>query len=735
MAFKFGRKKADDNSAAPERVSESSLSNEVVHQGTLRRYMGLIISILGLVLLFAVVIVQDMRIANHARANTARIQAAQKINQYSREIIRDIFDAQASYGEDTNSPHMRSLLTRMQNNTNGFTKIIATLKDGGTDTQLDGSTAHIEANKNEEVKKYLATIDEYWKPLQEKLQAYLAVADDIMSDSSDELESAMTQAKTSNLNLTESADGVIRTVQQEVTKNAKFQSQLQSGAIAAVIIYFLFITYFVIYRSLSKADREAAIARRETDEIMGSVQEGLFLIGEDLRVGHQQSNALKTILPGVEMGGQDFEAVLDNVLSKTDIENTKSYIRQLFKPRVKESLIKSLNPLNRIQVFIDDKQGGLNDRFLRFDFNRVFEDKEIKRVLVSVTDITESVLLEQRLEKEREQNNRQVEMLVKVLRVDPDILAGYMRRGDEVAEKINTILRNPNARGSHGLRAKIDEIFREIHAFKGESSALEFDRFVVIAEEMENKLKELRGQQELAGDDFLAVAVSLDAMMEQLNITRSLQQRLITHATQGAGGDEAKTLQNAAAQMHHGDIDQYLKQYAEQVAERNYKLVEAVVEGFSKAPFDEKKMDMIKSVAVQLIRNAMVHGIETPEARKAKGKSRQGHLGVSLIARDGFYDLIVEDDGKGIDIEAIRDKLRQLPDFNKNPDEMTREELYRAIFVTGMSTATMSTEDAGRGVGMDVVRDRIKSLNGKLAIKSEPGQFTRFTIRLIATGK
>lgn len=703
----------------------------------LKKYFGLVAAIAVLVLLFIGIALFNLMVAAHAREENARLQIAQTLSNHSIEIVRDIFDAQSSYGEDTNSPHMRSVLQRLRDDSADFPKMISLLENGGTLTLEDGTEVTIDPNHNPAVAPQLADLKKEWGPLGERVNAYLKVADDIMADSQSDLESAMTQAKTSNLNLMKSTEGIITAVQEKIREETAFQEKILYGAIGFGILYFLFVI-FVFVRSLLKSDAEAARARREVDEIMSSVQEGLFLVDDQLRVGSQHSQALTQILPGVDISGQQFENVLDKILSKADIENTKSYINQLFKPRVKESLVKSLNPLSRVQVFIDDKKGGLYDKYLRFDFTRVYEGKDIKQVLASVSDITQSVELEQRLEKEREQNTRQVEMLVKVLRVEPSILAGYLRRGDQVAEKINSILREQNHR-TGGLREKTNEIFREIHAFKGESSALEFDRFVSIAEEMETKLKELREKPELAGDDFLSVVVHLDALMEQLEITKTLHERLQLHAQQNnapaasASTHGLKTAMNdVVSQVNHGDVDQYLAHYIDQAAERNYKLVNHHVEGFNKAPFDEIRMDLIKSIAVQLVRNAVVHGIESPEARKAQGKDRHGNIGVSLIHRDGYYDLIVEDDGKGIDKEAIREKLRQIPNFNKDPDTMTEDELYRAIFMSGLSTAQVSTEDAGRGVGMDVVLDRVRSLGAKIAIRSKPNEFTRFTIRISA---
>ncbi len=130
-----------------------------------------------------------------------------------------------------------------------------------------------------------------------------------------------------------------------------------------------------------------------------------------------------------------------------------------------------------------------------------------------------------------------------------------------------------------------------------------------------------------------------------------------------------------------------------------------------------------------LLRNAVVHGIETPERRVAVGKPETGQIHLNLRREGAEVIVEVRDDGAGMNIDAIRNKAVSLGLIR--PDQaLTDEEAMQLILEPGFSTAENLTQAAGRGVGMDVVATEVKKLGGALHMESTPGQGSRFTIRL-----
>jgi len=143
-------------------------------------------------------------------------------------------------------------------------------------------------------------------------------------------------------------------------------------------------------------------------------------------------------------------------------------------------------------------------------------------------------------------------------------------------------------------------------------------------------------------------------------------------------------------------------------------------------------VERIMAPLEHLLRNAVAHGIEPPERRRAAGKPEFGTITVSQ-AREGAEVVVrVSDDGRGIDVDAVRSKAiaRGLMDPEA---ELPDQEILPFILESGFSTAESLNQIAGRGVGMDVVNSEIKQLNGSLAIESVKGEGTAFIVRLPLT--
>jgi two-component system, chemotaxis family, sensor kinase CheA len=144
-------------------------------------------------------------------------------------------------------------------------------------------------------------------------------------------------------------------------------------------------------------------------------------------------------------------------------------------------------------------------------------------------------------------------------------------------------------------------------------------------------------------------------------------------------------------------------------------------------------LDEIGEPIVHLLRNAIDHGIESPEARVAAGKRPEGRL--TLIAsRDRSAVVIrLSDDGKGIDRERVKARAIELGFIDPSRGELSDDELIRLISRPGFSTAAQVTEVSGRGVGIDAVQTRVRALGGTVEIRSVPGQGTTILVRLPIT--
>lgn len=169
------------------------------------------------------------------------------------------------------------------------------------------------------------------------------------------------------------------------------------------------------------------------------------------------------------------------------------------------------------------------------------------------------------------------------------------------------------------------------------------------------------------------------------------------------------------------------------LAKKEGKKVEFIIEG-REIKLDRTVLDEIGVPLVHLLRNAVDHGIETPEERKAMGKEETGTIKLIAKREKKHVEITVSDDGKGVDPDKIREiALRKGIKTRGELDKLSDREALMLIFTPGISSAEKVTDVSGRGVGMDVVKNKIVALGGTVDVESEKNKGTRITLRLPIT--
>lgn len=159
------------------------------------------------------------------------------------------------------------------------------------------------------------------------------------------------------------------------------------------------------------------------------------------------------------------------------------------------------------------------------------------------------------------------------------------------------------------------------------------------------------------------------------------------------------------------------------------KKVKLEIEG-GDTKLDKVIIERIAEPMIHLVRNAIDHGIEAPEERESLGKSEEGHIRIKAFQEGGSVVIEVSDDGRGIDVEKIRQKAIERGLYTEEElAQMSEEEILQIIFQAGFSTKDQATELSGRGVGMDVVANTVRELGGEVSIQTQKSLGT--TVRLI----
>jgi chemotaxis protein histidine kinase CheA len=143
---------------------------------------------------------------------------------------------------------------------------------------------------------------------------------------------------------------------------------------------------------------------------------------------------------------------------------------------------------------------------------------------------------------------------------------------------------------------------------------------------------------------------------------------------------------------------------------------------------DKNTIEALREVFLHTVRNAVDHGIESPEERAAAGKPETGKLEIRCTRESGSMKIVIADDGRGIDLEKIRARVRERGYAAESAAALTKEELTNFIFQSGFSTSSALNSVSGRGVGLDAVRGSVERLKGSIMVESGPGRGTAFTI-------
>jgi two-component system sensor histidine kinase and response regulator WspE len=148
-------------------------------------------------------------------------------------------------------------------------------------------------------------------------------------------------------------------------------------------------------------------------------------------------------------------------------------------------------------------------------------------------------------------------------------------------------------------------------------------------------------------------------------------------------------------------------------------------------PVDRDVLEKLKAPLTHLLRNAVDHGIEKPEQRAAAGKSLRANLTLEASHGAGLLHVCVRDDGGGVDLHKLREKVVRRGYINEGlQHDLNEEELIEFLFLPDFSTRDSVTDISGRGVGLDVVRDMVRALGGTVAVNNREGQGVKFTLQL-----
>jgi chemosensory pili system protein ChpA (sensor histidine kinase/response regulator) len=320
---------------------------------------------------------------------------------------------------------------------------------------------------------------------------------------------------------------------------------------------------------------------------------------------------------------------------------------------------------------------------------------------------------------------------VEMARVDADLLDTMLNNAGEVSifrarldQQVNSIdfnlaeLARTVTRLKEQLRgleieteAQVLNRHQDVDPRRNDFDPLELDRYSSL-QQYSRALAETSG-------DVASIQGLLESLTREAQNLLTQQSRVITE------------LQNSLMRTRMVPFQRHvqrLTRLVRQAANDTGKRAELVVQGAA-AELDRQMLERMVPPLEHMLRNAVVHGIESPARRASLGKPDVGRISISLERDGAEVVIVVADDGAGISVKLIREKAIALGLADANA-KLTDEEAVQLILEPGFSTAGHVTQAAGRGVGMDVVATEVKKLGGGLFIDTDAGKGSRFTIRL-----
>jgi PAS domain-containing protein len=507
---------------------------------------------------------------------------------------------------------------------------------------------------------------------------------------------------------------------------------------------------------------------RLTDAILKSTAQGIFLLDGKGRIQPQVSNSLAALFRRADFSNLTFERLIGPIVSAKTLSAARNHIAKLLDGTPKSAGSEDSNPLQDVEVKLANPDGTSETAHFQFEINAVNEAEETPVWLVRVTDITARVQQNRELEDLRERMRTLAEILRGVLQTGGARFAAFLHRADASMKTINTVLKKP-AREADAFRGKLEETLEEVDRLRRDAAAFKLTALEAATRRFEDSLQDLRTRGALSGSDFLPLAVKLDHLFGQFALIRQLvaqagpiaesdstpqtpmtdngtqiieapkftAQMAEQAAEQSAAPAEELTVHRAPVARRTprevaraGSLDSTLTGLTELVAQEHNKTVALECKGMHLVP--PRYQSTIKNVSIQLIRNAVMHGIESPATRQAAGKRPKGTLNLEFRALpDDSFELHFQDDGCGLDPDKVRATAVARGLITEEAAARLRDrQAIKLIFKSGYSTLPQVPGEPAHGTGMSLVRRYVHEAGGKIALASLLGHETRFKLTL-----
>lgn len=492
-----------------------------------------------------------------------------------------------------------------------------------------------------------------------------------------------------------------------------------SFAFRSIGVYILILAITIVYEltKISKERRVFSLNRtlaEERDEIAAmkdNLKVGLFLMDKDLIIQAQYSKALESILDKTNLQETNFLNCLKNSLSDKELSTTQDYFEMVFNKSFDAQMLEDINPLQQV-VYVSNN--SKKDKILRCAFSTITRENGQIFILGFIEDITYEVELQRQLDQEEGKREQEMHALFEVIHVEPRVLDDFIEDVEYEFDRINAVLKDKTKDSSQIMV----DLYQSVHAIKSNAVILGLDSFAQKVHALEDSIRELREASSISFDQILHITLEIEKIMKLKDGFRDIIQK-ISNFTQS----DSRINENEV-------FKQTLEKTVKKASTELGKKVHFVITKLDDGALELGPRRIMKEILMQLVRNAVYHGIESPELREISGKNSTGSIKLTIMLQKNTVIMDLSDDGKGLDFASISEKAEQKGLITDKIMLKDKSALVQVLFSAGFSTNTSADMYAGRGVGLNLVKERIAELKGSINLKSEEGKGTNFRVVL-----
>ena len=476
---------------------------------------------------------------------------------------------------------------------------------------------------------------------------------------------------------------------------------------------------------LEKAEKEQALSDKQyltsqAEIIFANVNQGIFLLDQDFIIDSFYSKETEAIFDEESLAKTNFLNLMKPKLMQRDQEALDLFAEHLFNPEIREDVVNRLNPVTQVEIFNDGKSSNIENRYIGFTFSRVIKDDKIYRILVTVLDETENVLMQRKIQEAEKRNKKESEQLLAILKVNPKVLSEYL---DATIQSLEGISVKYESSMGTGFDELLGYTFTIVHSAKGNASLINLKLVEDKLHKVENSIADLKVKEDLEGKNFLRIIYEVTEVVSILKNMKEMLARIADAYNQFSGDKNVEDSNELLIST--------LKKGISKLSQEKGKEINFVFEENDLVIPDKYKLD-IKDMSIQLIRNSIIHGIEEADDRQFLGKPENGTIKIDVKNLDkGQLQFTYEDDGSGIDLDKIVQKAIQKNIISEDlASTMSDMEKAQLIFKDGFSTAEKIDNNAGRGQGMSVIKTIVKKHNGNCKLETVKNKQFKLTVKL-----